>query len=212
MPAKFLSENTSPRLLDHLTAHGYTVTTLSRNSTVSFGISDHADVWHCRLGCRDDSPLISASAAELNKGYPAEAAFNAACTGRFFIHRLDITNSRLLEAASSMTMIDVRQGYTKCSTVIVDENSIITYDQAIAAPCRQAGMDVLLVRPGHIALPGYDTGFIGGTSGRCGDSVLFNGDLSAHPDFNSIQSFIEDRGLSCIWFPGCELTDIGSIV
>jgi len=212
MPAKFLSENASPKLLKYLAVHGYTVATLSRNDTVSFGISDHADVWHCRLGCHDDSPLISASASELNKGYPAEAAFNAACTGRFFIHRLDITAPRLLDAAAAMTMIDVRQGYTKCSTVIVDENSIITYDRAIAAPCRQAGMEVLLVRPGHVALPGYDTGFIGGASGRCGDSILFNGDLSAHPEFNAIRAFIEDRGLSCLWFPECGLTDIGSIV
>lgn len=31
-----------------------------------------------------------------------------------------------------MTLVDVRQGYTKCSTVIVDETSIITYDQGIA--------------------------------------------------------------------------------
>ncbi len=61
-------------------------------------------------------------------------------------------------------------------------------------------------------LPGYDTGFIGGTSGRVGDEIIFNGDLSAHPDCQAIRQFIEERGLKVRYFSGYPLRDIGSII
>lgn len=115
--------------------------------------------------------------------------------------------------------IDVRQGYAKCSIVVVDEDSIITYDQGIAAQCRRlsetdsdyADLSVLLVNPGNVTLQGYSTGFIGGTSGRVGNHTIFNGDLMAHPQGNLIKEFIESRGLKCSWFDW-PLTDIGSII
>ncbi len=146
--------------------------------------------------------------------YPHDIAYNAACTGRYFIHNLKYTAPELIRAVrdTGMRMIDVKQGYSKCSTVIVDEQSVITYDRGIASACRDAGMDVLTVRPGHVLLPGYNTGFIGGASGRIGDTILFYGDLSAHPDFEAIAAFIRSRGLEPKWFEEWPLTDIGSII
>lgn len=212
MLKKYLSGNASPQLIEYL--KDYDLRFVDSQDIVSSGISDHADVFYCRLGCRDDAEVLAAEPTELAPGYPAEAAFNAACTGRYFIHKTDITSSRLLAAAKEkgMELIDVRQGYCKCSTVIVDEESIITYDKAIAAPCQAAGMSVLLVSPGHVKLRGYDTGFIGGASGRCGGEIIFNGDLTAHPDHENIIEFIESRGLTCRWFSDYPLTDIGSII
>jgi hypothetical protein len=94
----------------------------------------------------------------------------------------------------------------------VDEDSIITYDRGIAKAAEAAGINVLTVDPGHVELPGYDTGFIGGTSGRVGDEIIFNGDLSAHPDCQAIRQFIEERGLKVRYFSGYPLRDIGSII
>ena len=111
-----------------------------------------------------------------------------------------------------MRIINVRQGYAKCSIVIVDEESIITYDRGIASKCLNAGMNVLTVSPGHMVLDGYGSGFIGGTSGRIGNTVYFYGDLSAHPDCDAIVHFIEERGHEVKWFREWPLTDIGSIL
>ena len=147
--------------------------------------------------------------------YPKDIAYNAACTGRFLIHNLKYTAPMILEEAekAKMKLIDVPQGYAKCSTVILDKNSIITYDEGIARKCKECdGPKALLVSPGHVALEGYNTGFIGGASGRVGDEIVFSGDLSAHPDFHAIVDFIEERGLKCKWFPEFPLTDIGSII
>lgn len=169
----------------------------------------------CKLGIDDASPICFADTEELGILYPHDVPYNAACTGRFFIHDLKLTSPRLLAKARvlGMFLIDTKQGYAKCSTVIVDESSIITYDRGLAAACGKSnGPDVLLVEPGHIRLDGYKTGFIGGTSGRVGDTVIFNGDLTAHPDFERIRDFIEGRDLKCVWFGGYPLTDIGSII
>lgn len=43
-------------------------------------------------------------------------------------------------------------------------------------------------------------------------TVLFNGDLSAHPDFKKISDFINSCGLSVAWVQNKELSDIGSIL
>ena len=55
----------------------------------------------------------------------------------------------------------VKQGYAKCSTVLVNEQACITADVSIAAAVKQCGLDVLQIRPGFVELPGYPYGFPG---------------------------------------------------
>lgn len=210
----FLAAGSDERLKQFFSDAGHELELVSTSGIVSAPVSDHPDMFMCRLGISDDAPVISYSGEGLSPGYPSEAAFNAACTGRYFIHNLKYTFSGLLSEARrlGMVLVDVRQGYAKCSTVVVDETSVITYDRGIAGRCRSSGMDVLEVSPGHVLLRGYDSGFIGGASGRIGNTVYFNGDLSSHPDFRDIVSFIEERGLKVKWFPDWPLTDIGSVI
>lgn len=211
----YISERAPEELKEYLISLGRSIEIIHRTDAVAPPIADHPDVYMCRLGIDDSSKKVFADESELSPVYPGDVPYNAACTGIFFMHSLGVTSPRLLKAAQElgMSMIDVRQGYAKCSTVIVDERSVITYDSGIAAACeKQNGPDVLLVEPGHVLLDGYGTGFIGGTSGRTGDKVIFNGDLSEHPDHERIRDFIEARGLECVWFDGYPLTDIGSII
>ena len=178
-------------------------------------ISHHPDIFLCKMGIDEHAPIFFAEKADLGAEYPEDVAFNAACTGKYFIHNLNYTNPRLLNAAkdAGMELIHVRQGYTKCSIAIVDEHSIITYDEGIVRACsKYPELEVLQISPGFIRLDGYDTGFIGGTCGRVDDEIIFNGDLFAHPDFHRILRFIESRGLRCKWFADYKLTDIGSIL
>lgn len=211
----YISKDANRILTDYLEGKGFTLEYISSSGIVDKAVSNHPDMFLCKMGIRDDAPLFFAKESDLSLDYPEDVAFNAACTGKYFIHNLSYTNADLLLAAKEMGMIliDVRQGYTKCSTVIVDETSIITYDEGIAKACsRYNDLDVLLISPGFVRLDGYDTGFIGGCSGRIEDEIIFNGDLFAHPDFQRIVTFIESRGLTCRWFPEYKLTDIGSIL
>ncbi|MGF6375399.1 hypothetical protein M2140_000433 [Clostridiales Family XIII bacterium PM5-7] len=211
----FISEKANDGLIKYLTEKGYQVEFIASDGIVDDAISHHPDIFLCKMGVDDNAPIFFAENQDLGKDYPKDIAFNAACTGKYFIHNLSNTNEKLLLAAKAMDMVlvDVNQGYTKCSTVVVDWNAIITYDEGIAQACEKfKGLDVLKVSPGHVHLDGYDTGFIGGASGRVGKEIIFNGDLSAHPDAQSIIDFIHGHSLACKWFPNYPLTDIGSIL
>ena len=211
---KYISPDCPSELREYIRGLGYQVEEIKPVEAINSPVTTHPDIQMCRLGCSDASPVIRANTEELscmNETYPSDVSFNAACTGSYFIHNLNYTNPRLLEAAreAGMELIQVKQGYAKCSVVVVDECAIITYDAGIAAAC--SDLDVLLVEPGHVQLEGYNTGFIGGTSGRVGGTVVFNGDLLEHPQGQDIREFIESRGLNCHWF-SWPLTDIGSVI
>lgn len=202
-------------LINYLEDKGYHLEYISSQNIVDEAISNHPDIFLCKMGISPDSPVFFAERNSLSCDYPLDVSFNAACTGKYFIHNLTYTNEDLLAQAKAMNLklINVNQGYTKCSIVIVDENSIITYDEGIAKACqRESDLAVLKIAPGFVRLDGYDTGFIGGTSGRIDNEIVFNGNLSDHPDFKEIVKFIEARGLICKWFESYKLTDIGSIL
>ena len=217
MKVAYLSSLAHPALRTYLENAGHVIHNFPELRTVSRLVANHPDVLLCKLGTKPESPIYEGAPNELSPLYPGDCRYNAACTGKFFIHKLDVTDAGLLNAAKAscgdeLQLIDVCQGYAKCSTVIVDENSIITYDKGIAKPCEAAGMNVLLVEPGFVKLRGANTGFIGGASGRVDGEIVFNGDLSAHPNFREITAFIEAQGLGCKWFESYELEDIGSII
>lgn len=174
-------------------------------------VKNHPDLLYCRL---DEEVVFKGRPELLSEEYPSDIIYNAFSTGKYFIHDLKHTDKVLLGCAEAMGLIpvNVKQGYACCSIVPVDEDSVITYDRGIAKAAEAAGMNVLVVEPGHVELPGYDTGFIGGTSGKVGDEIIFNGDLSVHPDFEAIREFIEAKGLKVKYFEGYPLRDIGSII
>ncbi len=208
--------------------------------------------------------------------YPDDVAYNAVSTDRFFIHNTELTSPQLLDRArnAGLNIISVRQGYTKCSCVVVGERAVITSDEGICRVLeawnkmvlkeikeeyderkilygnnedeknlnridengdgliqkilngKNSGteskhdetetadetIDFLLVRKGYVALDGFEYGFLGGASGCIDDTVYFNGDLSAHPDYEKIRRFIEAHGLRVKFFADEPLTDIGSII
>ena len=75
------------------------------------------------------------------------------------------------------------------------------------------GIDVLLISPGYIDLPGLDYGFIGGASGLIGKNKLFfTGRLNAHPDYNRIVDFLQKNKSKPIFSNREQPIDLGSIL
>ncbi|HVI40969.1 MAG TPA: hypothetical protein VM577_09935, partial [Anaerovoracaceae bacterium] len=130
------------------------------------------------------------------------------------IHSTKHTDPVILSRAMELglQLINVKQGYTKCNLVIVDENSAITSDMGLAVSLKKHNLEVLLISSGHVGLEGFPYGFLGGTSGRAGNEIIFNGNLSAHPDYKKIKQFIQKRGLQVTYFEEYPLEDIGSII
>ncbi len=114
-----------------------------------------------------------------------------------------------------VTVLPVRQGYASCSTAVIAEDAIITADCSIANAAQRVGIDVLLISPGHIELPGYNCGFIGGASGydAVTHTLFLCGDPTHHPDHQNgrIQAFCHAHGCHIHTLPSDHLTDIGGI-
>ena len=215
MSKTYIAKDANRRLREHLLVMGQDLELVETQGIVGKYISNHPDVFLCKMGISEDAPVFYAPAESLGPEYPMDSAYNAACTGKFFIHNFNITAPELLQAARElgMTMIDVKQGYAKCNIAIVDEYSIITSDRGIAEACEEyPELEVLLITPGFIRLDGFPTGFIGGACGKVQNQFIFNGNLAKHPDFARIVDFVESHGLTPKWFPEYMLTDIGSIL
>lgn len=109
--------------------------------------------------------------------------------------------------------VNVNQGYTRCSTLVIAEKAAITADKSIEKALKNDGAEVLLISPGNIVLEGFDYGFIGGAGFADNRTVYFFGDITKHPDFVKISAFTEKYNskieILCKKQP---LTDIGGAV
>jgi len=211
----YLSNRVHPLFQSYLEQLGYQIEQVLESPFLDSGISAHPDLFMCKMGAHPASPVFFGNPLKPQTPYPRDVPYNAVCTGKYFIHYLGATDSELLQKAKEMDMvlIDVRQGYTKCNTVVVDEKSLITSDKGIFdALARYLDIDCLFIQPGYVSLPGYPTGFLGGASGRVGNRIIFHGNLKDHPNCTNIIKFIEAKELEVVWFKQFPLTDIGSII
>ena len=118
--------------------------------------------------------------------YPNNVQYNVCIFGKYAIHNFNYTDEYILDYLNrnNFTKINVKQGYSKCSICIVDDNSIITSDVGIYNAVKKYDIDCLLIEKGYIDLFELDYGFIGGCSGLISTDVLaFFGDITKHPDY-----------------------------
>lgn len=224
----FLSETAHPVVIDYMKSRGEIVL-IPKDDRLDKRIASHADLV---LSIVDHTLILDENASKsifrrldalgvpyvtgysrLASDYPHDIAYNAVVTEKHLIHRLDHSDPLLLQHSKSKgkQLIFVRQGYTRCSTVVVGKESIITSDRGIYEATKD-DMRVLPVQPGHVLLEGFETGFLGGASASLEDAIVFHGDLSKHPDFDKIQDFIESEQKKLVYFKDFPLTDIGSIL
>ena len=158
-----------------------------------------------------DGELIRTS-DNVGSEYPHDVMFNAASVGEYLICRRDAVSSKLAELYSDDMIINVRQGYAKCSTATVSEGAIITADASIARAAGEKGIDVLSVSPSGVRLDGYDCGFIGGASGADGENVYFCGNIELHPDGERIKDFCRKHGKNAVSLSDEPLYDYGTLM
>ena len=148
--------------------------------------------------------------------YPNDCILNCCDIGDYIICNKDITHSAILDNAikNHKQIINVKQGYAKCSICILKKNVIITDDDSIyKAVLKYKNISVLRINKGSIRLKNCDYGFIGGCGGLIGkDKIFFNGDITKHSDYNEINKFLEHNNIQCYSIQNKPLTDIGSII
>ncbi len=152
---------------------------------------------------------------KIGASYPDDSAYNAARIGKYFFHNEKITDKTIFEyyKEKSINLINVKQGYTKCSICIVAENAIITEDKKAADAAVKNGFDSLLITPGNIRLRGFPYGFIGGSSGKLSDKLIaFNGNIEMHRDYDKIKFFCSEHNVEILSLTNDMVEDIGSII
>ena len=141
--------------------------------------------------------------------YPRDVLFNAFSAGESLVGRVDSISAKL--KADFESLINVRQGYAKCSTCAVSERAFITADEAIKKALLAQGFEVLKISPDGVELTGYDCGFIGGASGTDGEHVYFCGSIDRHPDGEAIKTFCASHGRPAVSLSDEPLYDVGTM-
>ncbi len=159
--------------------------------------------------CEKGSFKLALSDAKASEKYPNDCGLCAAVSGKSIICKKSITDPLLLKIAKEKgySVINVRQGYTKCSCAVLADGAVITADSGIA----RAVPESLLIREGYVDLPAYGYGFIGGASGLCGDTLYFCGKIEAHPDYESIKEFAQKHKTGLCSLGGHKLFDVGTL-
>lgn len=153
---------------------------------------------------------------EVGCEYPADISFNVAIVGKYAFGKFDFAAQELKRELvdRGYTLIDVKQGYAKCSTAIISDNAIITADSGIAKKASSLGIDVLKVSAteGVIELEGYGYGFIGGACAMHENTLYSCGNIEPHPDYEAIRDFCEAHGVALCSLSDRKLCDVGGII
>ena len=218
-----------------LLARGFELFVLARDGQLPLPIRSHADTLIFAL---EDKIFVSRAYFEKNRAlfdtlekrgcsiipckcelggeYPEDIAFNVATIGRYAFGRFDFVAQEIKRELvdRGYTLIDVKQGYAKCSTAIIGDNAIITADSGIAKNAAALGIDVLKVSAaeGAIELEGYGYGFIGGACALFENTLYSCGNVEIHPDFEAIRDFCEAHGVSLCSLTDDKLYDVGGIL
>lgn len=210
---------------------GVSIIPVAANPALDAPVHSHADMllhhlegWRL-VAARQDAPCLAPLRAlgfhiepagkPPVSPYPGDVSLDALRLPGLLLARLDALDP-VIHAwcqANGIRLLDTRQGYAKCSVCIVAENAVVTADAKLHALCARQGLDALLIRPGHIALPSYAYGFIGGCTGLLAPDLLcFAGDPRRHPDYANLRSFARDHGVYLhALLPGA-LWDVGGIL
>lgn len=164
---------------------------------------------------RDFGAEISFLDKKLEEKYPNDATLNACAVGKTLTCQKSSVAKQIVDYFTNpgCKIIDVKQGYSRCSVCVVNDNSIITADRGIAKAASAADIDVLLISPGFVKLAGFDYGFIGGAAFKLSaERLAFTGVLDKHPDRAKILDFLREKRVKPVFLTDLPIFDIGGAV
>ena len=228
----FADSRISPKCKAGMESYGITTYALAGSGKLAYPVASHPDMVCMHLGGKkwlfnnevyEKNKLlidclfldIKLCRESLSANYPLNVLYNGCIIGRNIICKeTSLSVMAQLEASTQkMNIINVKQGYAKCSVCVVDERSIITSDFSIQEAAQRNGLDALLIQPGYIKLDGYDYGFIGGCSFKADKNTLaFTGDIKKHPDYKKILGFTKAKKVDIISISDEPLYDYGSVL
>lgn len=223
-----LAGNIDSEILGSLQHRGFEIIKTPYNPRLLKGLNYHADMQIAKIrDCFICDPSLHDEYLKLLKGtnavlkpgkaicdcnYPKDIAYNIKAIGKKVFHNFKYTDEVLKNQLSEETLINVSQGYSGCSICKISDSAIITSDKIIHKSAKDNNLNSLLISPGHILLDGFNYGFIGGASFLAGETLYFFGNISMHPDYESIKKFCDDNNREFISLSEKQLSDFGSAI
>ncbi len=225
--------STDKAILNYIKSFGIEIIETVPNDTVDFRIANHTDlsVFHPgqnkilidytqtalydklnELGM--NVTICGTENAKIRK-YPEDCSFNCVILGNRLLGKKNSIERKILDFADNhnIKLVDVNQGYTKCSTLIVNENAFITDDESIYKKGIICGYDCIKISKGSVNLSGFDYGFIGGCGGLIDNNhLIFFGDITGHSDYDIIKTFLSKHNCRFEYLKDYPLIDIGGFV
>ncbi|MGN1131047.1 MAG: DUF6873 family GME fold protein [Ruminococcus sp.] len=217
-----------PNLVDEVKKHGFNVIPSESNKILYDFEKRHADMQCLKIEdtlfvlneCNELKKKLSTfreriivTERNIEKIYPNNVLLNSVYINRKLFCYIKGTDTSVLKFCdeNDIEIINVSQGYTKCSTAIID-NYFITADVGIYNSMTSNGVKGMLINNGSIQLNGVDYGFIGGCCFCCDDIVYFTGDITKHPEVEKISDFLHKHNKDIVCLSNEKLYDIGGFV
>jgi len=225
---------------EYLKSLGYEVIENGYNLNTYDEIASHVDIYYLKVEDMVFSapekkgvlPFNTVSCTTpIGKEYPEDIPYNVCIVGKNAIHNFKYTDNivKFYLERHGYNMINVEQGYSNCSTCVLDDNTCITSDIGIAKALMDNGVDTLYVCEPDIKLKkrlntifvdesrmSFENsamqGFIGGAMARLGDTVVIFGDIANLVNGNKIRKFVEKKGLKLHSFEGLDVVDYGGVL
>lgn len=209
---------------------GYNVIKTIKQPALQEQVSGHPDMVLCKLSDHDfvventfrgflepflEGYNLMSGFSKLKPEYPSDIAYNCALVGNNLFCNEKYTDRAILEYCKSknIKILNVKQGYAKCSICIVSDNAIITADKNIFIVAKENNIDALLIENKGIILKGYSEGFFGGATGLLEKDLLcVNGNIELHQDCDAIKSFCLKYGVNVVSLTKEPIYDIGTII
>lgn len=228
----FIDYRTSKEEIDSLRKLNYDLIKIPKDNNLYEAINGHVDIQLNILNSYNREIIINKninssfkeilkekninfieSDSTLSHKYPSNIALNSYITDNYLVHNFKFTDKKILEYCKNKKIINVKQGYTKCSILPIKEKVIITNDTGIYNTLKNEDFDILLLPFGDIELSGFNYGFIGGVGGMISDnSMAFFGSLDNYAFGNEIKKFLYKYDVKPIYLSNTKLIDRGSLL
>ena len=225
----FVSQLMPDSLISELNDMGIRTYKLGKTKNISSELTFHPDIllnnfrkgrWMCENNAEylpTDIPrrMILESDCELGNIYPYECLFNNFRIGKALI--CGKSADYLIKAYArydEYRIVYVIQNYTKCCTIPINQNAVITCDYYVGRTLRFNGLDVLTVNDSDdIGLRGFSHGLLGGCAGMLSDKLLgFTGNLNKYANGNEIRDFCANHGVDAYSLSSEPMYDYGGIL
>ncbi len=151
----------------------------------------------------------------LKDKYPFDVSYNAIVVNKYIFGNRKYIDPIIIDISKrkNISFVHVNQGYVRCTTLPVGENTLITHDKGILKKAKKLGINTLYLDPGYVKLEEYSYGFLPGAVGIDNNIIYINGDIDLYPYRHKLQKFLEKNEIKIKSLsPGNEVEDIGSIL